>query len=80
MSALLRPGGAVELIAVDARRDPDNSISPDQISQHTAPDAGSLDLAQVPSMHAEGDYVTAVTDPVSGELRLHGYRSGDRPY
>jgi hypothetical protein len=31
-------------------------------------------------MHAEGDYVTAVTDPGTGELRLRAYRSGDRPY
>jgi hypothetical protein len=80
MTAVLEPGGAVELVAVDARRNTDNSISPDQISQHTAADAGSLDLAPVPTAHAEGDYVTAVTDPLNDELRLRGYRSGDRPY
>jgi D-alanyl-D-alanine carboxypeptidase len=80
MTAVLEPGGTVELVAVDARRNTDNSISPDQISQHTAADAGSLDLAPVPTAHAEGDYVTAVTDPLNDELRLRGYRSGDRPY
>jgi hypothetical protein len=72
--------GTVELRAWEARRNADNTISPDQISQHTAPDAASVDLAQVPSTHAEGDYVTAVTDPTSGEPSLLGYRSGDRPY
>ncbi len=80
MTALLEPGGAVELVAVDARRNADYTISPTQISQHTAPDAGSLDLARVPSTHAEGDYVTAVTDPLSGALLLRAYRSGDRPH
>jgi D-alanyl-D-alanine carboxypeptidase len=80
MSASLQANGTVELRAWDARRNADNTISPAQISQHTAPDAGSLDLTQVPSTHAEGDYVTAVTDVLSGELRLRAYRSGDRPY
>jgi D-alanyl-D-alanine carboxypeptidase len=80
MSALRAADGTVRLIAWDARRNADNSISPDQISQHTALDAGSLDFAGVPSTHAAGDYVTAVTDVVSGELRLRAYRSGDRPY
>jgi D-alanyl-D-alanine carboxypeptidase len=80
MSARRSAGGTVELIAWDARRNADNSISADQISQHTAADAGLLELARVPTTHADGDYVTAVTDPVSGELRLRAYRSGDRPY
>jgi D-alanyl-D-alanine carboxypeptidase len=80
MSALHADDGTVQLIAWDARRNANNSISPDQISQHTALDAGSLDFARVPSTHAEGDYVTAVTDVLSGELRLRAYRSGDRPY
>jgi D-alanyl-D-alanine carboxypeptidase len=79
MFTMLKQDGTVELLALDARRNADNTISPDQISQHTAPDAGSLDLARVPTTHAEGDYVTAVTDPVSGNLRLRAYRSGDRP-
>jgi D-alanyl-D-alanine carboxypeptidase len=79
LTAVLEQNG-LQLVAVDARRNTDNSISPDQISQHTAADdAGSLDLARVPSTHAEGDYVTAVTDPVSGDLLLRAYRSGDRP-
>ena len=47
--------------------------------RNTGPNAASLELARVPSTHAEGDYVTAVTDPASGELQLLGYRSGDRP-
>jgi D-alanyl-D-alanine carboxypeptidase len=80
MSALRAADGTVRLIAWDARRNPDNSISPDQISQHTALDAGSLDFVRVPSTHADGDYLTAVTDVLSGELRLRAYRSGDRPY
>jgi hypothetical protein len=80
MSALHAADGTVRLIAWDARRNANNSISPDQISQHTALDAGSLDFAPVPTTHAEGDYVTAVTDVLSGELRLRAYRSGDRPY
>jgi hypothetical protein len=80
MPALHAADGTVQLIAWDARRNANNSISPDQISQHTALDAGSLDFAPVPSTHAEGDYVTAVTDVLSGELRLRAYRSGDRPY
>jgi hypothetical protein len=80
MSALRAADGTVQLIAWDARRNANNTISPDQISQHTGLDAGSLDLARVPSTHADGDYVTAVTDVPSGELRLRAYRSGDRPY
>jgi hypothetical protein len=77
----LRHGSAdVELRALDARRNADDTISPLQVSQHTSPAAGSLDLVEVDSTHAEGDYVTGVTDPVSGELRLRAYRSGDRPY
>ena len=80
MSALHAADGTVRLIAWDARRNADNSISPDQISQHTALGAGSFDFVRVPSTHAEGDYVTAVTDVPSGELRLRAYRSGDRPY
>jgi D-alanyl-D-alanine carboxypeptidase len=80
MSALHAADGTVRLIAWDARRNANNSISPDQISQHTALDAGSLAFARVPSTHAEGDYITAVTDVLSGELRLRAYRSGDRPY
>ena len=80
LSAALGTDGTVELRAWDARRNADNTISPGRISQHTAPSAGSLDLARVPSAHAEGDYVTAVTDLPSGELRLRTYRSGDRPY
>jgi D-alanyl-D-alanine carboxypeptidase len=80
MAAQLEADGTVELRALDARRNADNTISPDQVSQHTVPGAGSLDLAEVDSAHAEGDYVTAVTDPVTGDLRLRAYRSGDRPY
>jgi D-alanyl-D-alanine carboxypeptidase (penicillin-binding protein 5/6) len=80
MSALHAADGTVRLIAWDARRNANDSISPDQISQHTALDAGSLDFARVPSTHAEGDYVTTVTDVLTGELRLRAYRSGDRPY
>jgi hypothetical protein len=77
MSARRAPDGTVELIAWDARRNADNSINADQISQHTAGDAAALELARVPTAHADGDYVAAVTDPVSGEMRLRGYRSGD---
>ncbi len=80
MSALHSADGTAQLIAWDALRNEDDTISPDQISRHTAPDARSLDLARVPSTHADGDYVTGVTDPLSGALRLRGYRSGDRPY
>jgi hypothetical protein len=80
MVASREADGTVQLDAWEARRNDDNSISPDVVSQHTAPAAGSLDLARVPSTHADGDYVTAVTDPLSGELRLRAYRSGDRPF
>jgi D-alanyl-D-alanine carboxypeptidase len=80
MVARRAPDGTVELVAWDARRDADDSIDLEQISQHTAPSAGSLDLAEVDSTHAEGDYATAVTDPIGGALRLRLYRSGDRPY
>ena len=79
MSASREGNGTVELRAWEARRNANDTISPQQISQHTGSDAESLDLARVPSTHAEGDYVTAVTDPGSGDLRLRGYRSGDRP-
>jgi D-alanyl-D-alanine carboxypeptidase len=79
LAALRGVDGSVELVAWEALRLA-NFIIPDQVSQHETADAGSLDLASVPSTHAEGDYVTGVTDPVSGELRLRGYRSGDRPY
>jgi hypothetical protein len=54
MTAVLGPGGAVELAALDAPRNADDSISPDRISLHTAADAGSLDLVRVSSTHAEG--------------------------
>ena len=54
MTAVLGPGGAGELAALDARRNADGSISPDRISLHTAADAGSLDLVRVSSTHAEG--------------------------
>ena len=80
MVSALSSAGPVELFALEARRNADDSISSAQVSQHTAPAAGSLELTQVPSAHAEGDYVTAVTDPTGGELRLRAYRSGDRPY
>jgi len=79
MSAQRLPGGAVELIAWEARRNANNTISEFAVSQHTGPNAGSLELERVPTTHADGDYVTAVTDPVFG-LRLRGYRSGDRPF
>jgi D-alanyl-D-alanine carboxypeptidase len=78
--AILTPGGSVELLAYDVFRNGNDSIADDIVSQHTGPNAGSLDLALVPSTHAEGDYVTAVTDPATGNLRLRAYRSGDRPY
>jgi D-alanyl-D-alanine carboxypeptidase len=80
MSASVQSDGTVELRAWEARRNADNTIATDQLSQHTAPDAGSVDLVRIPSTHAEADYVTAVTDLPSGDLRLRGYRSGDRPY
>jgi D-alanyl-D-alanine carboxypeptidase len=80
LSAQRAADGGVELIAWELRRNANSTISDFAISQHTALDAGSLDLARVPGTHADGDYVTAVTDPVSGELRLRQYRSGDRPY
>jgi D-alanyl-D-alanine carboxypeptidase len=80
MALSREPDGSVELHAWDAFRKADNTIAPNRISQHTASDASSIDVAQVPSTHAEGDYVTAVTDPATDELRLRGYRSGDRPY
>ena len=78
--ALRRADDSVELLALDARRNADNSISAEQVSQHSAPDAGSLELVRLPSEHAEGDYVTSVTEPLTGALHLRGYRSGDRPY
>ena len=71
--------GNIQLDAWDVRRNDDDTISADRVSQHQAPDAASLDLARVPSTNAEGDYVTAVTDPVTGGLGLRAYRSGDRP-
>ena len=80
LAAILTPGGAVELLAYDVFRNANDFIADDVVSQHTAPDAGSLDLARVPTTHAEGDYATGVTDPLSGELRLRAYRSGDRPF
>jgi D-alanyl-D-alanine carboxypeptidase len=80
LSAARQGDGTVELRAWETRRNDDNTISPAQLSLHTAPEAGSLDLVQVPSTHAEGDYATAATDPLTGELRLRAYRSGDRPY
>lgn len=80
MTAVRDGENDVQLVAWDARRNANGSISPDQVSSHDAPHATSLDLAQVPSTHAEGDYVTAVTDPLGGALRLRAYRSGDRPY
>jgi D-alanyl-D-alanine carboxypeptidase len=80
MEAQLEGDGTVELRALDARRNANDTISPLQVSQHTAPAAGSLDLVEVDSTHAEGDYVTGVTDLVTGSLRLRAYRSGDRPY
>lgn len=79
-TATRAPDGSVNLIAWDARRNEDNSISGDEVARHTTLGAASLALVQVPSTHAEGDYVIAVTDPVSGSLSLRAFRSGDRPY
>jgi hypothetical protein len=79
MYALRQADGTVQLRALDARRNADNTISADQVSQHTAPSAGTLELVRLPSVHAEGDYVTAATEPLSQALHLRGYRSGDRP-
>ena len=78
--ALRKADDSVELLALDARRNADDTISAAQVSQHTAPGAGSLELVRLPTEHAEGDYVTAVTEPLTGALHLRGYRSGDRPY
>jgi D-alanyl-D-alanine carboxypeptidase len=72
--------GDVRLFVYEADRQPNDNIAADLVSEHEAPDAGSLELARVPSTHAEGDYVTSVTDPVGALLRLRAYRSGDRPY
>ena len=80
LAAILTPGGSVELLAYDVFRNANDSIADDIVSQHTGPGASSLDLVRVPSTHAEGDYVTAVTDPATGNLRLRAYRSGDRPF
>ena len=80
MYALRKADGSVELRALDARRNADNTISADQVSQHTAPSAGSFELVRLPTTHAEGDYVTAATEPLSEALHLRGYRSGDRPF
>jgi D-alanyl-D-alanine carboxypeptidase len=80
MYALRKADGSVELRALDARRNANNTISADQLSQHEAPSAGSLELVRLPTTHAEGDYVTAATEPLGEALHLRGYRSGDRPY
>jgi D-alanyl-D-alanine carboxypeptidase len=80
MYALRKADGSVELGALDARRDADDTISADQVSQHAAPKAASLELMRLPTTHAEGDYVTAATEPLSEALHLRGYRSGDRPF
>ncbi len=70
----------MRLLVYEAARQSNDDIAADLVSEHEAPDAGSLELTRVPSTHSEGDYVTSVTDPVGALLRLRAYRSGDRPY
>lgn len=72
--------GEVELTVYEAARQADNSIAPDRIAQHSAPETMAPDLCRVPSTHASGDYVVASTSGAGGDLRLRAYRSGDRPY
>ena len=71
--------GAVGAGVLEARRNADDTISPDWLSYHGLGDAGPLDVCRLPSNHAEGDYVTATGDG-DGQLRLRAYRVGDRPY
>ena len=54
LAAILTPAGAVELRAFDVFRNANDFIADDIVSQHTAPDAGSLDLARVPTTHCGG--------------------------
>lgn len=75
----LRRNGIVTLAVWEARRQPNNDIVPDLISEHEAPEASSLELCRLGTTHSEGDYVTGTTD-AGGQLRLRAYRSGDRPY
>jgi hypothetical protein len=78
VSATRSAQGQVQLVAWELSRQPNGDIEEQVISQHDAPDATSLHFCRLPSAHAEGDYVTGTRDP-DGQLRLRGYRSGDRP-
>jgi hypothetical protein len=69
----------VELTVYEAARKSDNTVAADLVVRHSAEATMSPDMCRVPSTHAEGDYVVASTDTVSGDLRLRAYRSGDRP-
>jgi D-alanyl-D-alanine carboxypeptidase len=71
--------GHVQLMAWEVARESDDTIDPKLVSQHQTSDAISLDMCRVPSVHAEGDYVTSTRD-LDGQLRLRAYRSADRPY
>jgi D-alanyl-D-alanine carboxypeptidase len=79
MAALRDPFGNVKLLAMDAQRNADDTISTAVVSQHDASSASSLSLCRLSSTHAEGDYVTSTRD-LDGQLRLRAYRSSDRTY
>jgi len=66
-------------IVVEVRRNPNDSVTPWWISQHNSSVASNIDLCELETSHAEGDYVTGNVDD-DGDLRIRAWRVGDRPY
>ncbi len=72
--------GDVRLEVWEARRKANNFIDDFKIVDHPADTgASSLDLCRLPSIHAEGDYVTSSIATAGSQLSLRAFRSGDRP-
>ncbi len=80
MLAARSSSGDVRLEVWEARRKANNFIDDFEIVDHPAyVGASSLDLCRLPSIHAEGDYVTSSIAAAGSQLTLHAFRSGDRP-
>jgi len=79
MVAVQGADGVHRNIVVEVRRNPNDSVTPWWISQHNSSVASNIDLCELETSHAEGDYVTGNVDD-DGDLRIRAWRVGDRPY
>jgi len=77
--AVQSANGVHRNIVVEVRRNPDHTVSPYWISQHNVTLSSRIDVCELETSHAEGDYVTGLLDS-AGTLRIRAWRVGDRPY